>query len=126
MFTEKEWNGRKELFVKIKNELLKWGFSSHSSREILVLFDRKMNIAKLYPMKDILKLLAGEVKRTKGGFNTGEFVSFQRKGGNGSLSKTIPKNSIKHPGNNIQLKLKINDKLIDFLRKILIAEYKIK
>ena len=34
---------------------------------------------------------------TQGGFNIGDYLSFQRKGGNGSLSKSIPKNTIEYP-----------------------------
>lgn len=38
----------------------------------------------------------------KGNIIIGNYIVIQRKGGNGSLSKTIPKDSMKHPGNNIQ------------------------
>ncbi|ABV74408.1 hypothetical protein A1C_00375 [Rickettsia akari str. Hartford] len=42
-------------------------------------------------------------------FIIGNYIVIQRKGGNGSLSKTILKDSIRRPGNNMQLKLKIKD-----------------
>ncbi|MCL2592847.1 MAG: hypothetical protein FWD82_05730 [Defluviitaleaceae bacterium] len=51
-------------------------------------------------------------------------ISFQRKGGNGSLSKHIPKKTTQHLGNNIQLKLKANE-LIEELKHVELATYKI-
>ena len=75
-------------------------------------------------MKEVLSKLSTEIRFTKGGFNIGECVSFQRKGGNGSISRTIPKTSIKHPGNNIQLKLKTY-KMIELLENIKLTEYRI-
>ena len=63
---------------------------------------------RIYAMKDILKSLNYDIIFTnKCNIIIGNYIVIQRKGGNGSLSKTIPKDSIKHPGNNIQLKLKI-------------------
>ena len=59
---------------------------------------------------------------TKGGFNIGDSISFQRKGGNGSLRSKYHKTDIKHPGNNIQLKVKPS-KLIDTLETVKLAEY---
>jgi hypothetical protein len=54
----------------------------------------------------------------------GGCISFQRKGGNGSLSNNIPKTTIQHPGNNIQLKVKIN-KLIPILEPFKLSQYTI-
>jgi len=78
----------------------------------------------IYAMKDAINVLNGELVFTKGGFNIGECVSFQRKGGNGSLSRNIPKTSIKHPGNNVQLKLKTN-KFVEIAEHIKLYDYKI-
>lgn len=106
-------------------EILKWGFSNKSSREILVLYERNNSIMRIYVMKEVLNRITKTVTFSqKGNINIGECVSFQRKGGNGSLSKTIPKNSIKHPGNNVQLKLKIN-KFVEEMESYKIAEYSI-
>jgi len=50
-------------------------------------------------------------------------ISFQRKGGDGNI-KTYPKTDLRHPSNNIQMKLKIN-KVGDFLKDIELAKYNI-
>ena len=117
----KKWEG---FFVKNAKSLLKWGFSKNASREILILYNRDTSIVKIYAMKDVLNCLPVNIVFTKGGFNIGDCISFQRKGGNGSFSKLIPKTTIQHPGNNIQLKVKIN-KLIEILEPVMLAEYKI-
>jgi hypothetical protein len=63
------------------------------------------------------------MKKTKGGFNLGKNISFQRKGGDGNIKK-YPKTDLRHPSNNIQIKLKIGkDK--DFLNNIELARYSI-
>jgi len=124
LFTEtqqKEWG---KFFEDNAKKMLKWGFSKNASREILLLFNRDSSVAKIYPMKEVLNCLPTDITFSKGGFNIGSCVSFQRKGGNGSLSKTIPKTAIKHPGNNIQLKIKSN-KLIKILEPIKLTEYTI-
>ncbi len=43
----------------------------------------------------------------RGNILIGKSVVIQRKGGNGVHSKDIPKDSLKHPGNNIQIKLRM-------------------
>lgn len=98
----------KNLFELKKKERIKWAFSKNPSREILVLFDNDEEIFIIYTMKDIIENISKEIKHTKCGFNIGNCVSFQSKGGNGSMSKKYLKDDIRHPGNNIQLKLKIN------------------
>lgn len=118
---QEEWG---QFFNDNAKKLLKWGFSKNTNREILVLYNRDTSIVKIYAMKEVLNHLPTDIVFTKGGFNIGGCVSFQRKGGNGSMSKTIPKTSIKHPGNNIQLKLKIK-KVIILLEDIELVEYTI-
>jgi hypothetical protein len=124
LFAEQDWEKWEVFFNNNVKEILKWGFSSKPTREILVLFNRDDNTFRIYPMLQVLKLLNKDITHTKGGFNIGDCVSFQRKGGNGSLSKIIPKNSIKHPGNNIQLKLKCN-KFVSSMEFAKIAGYKV-
>lgn len=98
------------IFQPIAKEIVKWSFSNEDTRELLVLYQREENLMRIYAMKDILKSLNYDIIFTnKGNIIIGNYIVIQRKGGNGSLSKTIPKDSIKHPGNNIQLKLKIKD-----------------
>lgn len=106
---ESEQEYIKSLIQPIAENIVKWSFSSQSSREILVLYNRINNIMHIYTMKDVLKELDYSVSFTvRGNILIGKFILIQRKGGNGVHSKDIPKDSLKHPGNNIQLKLKIN------------------
>ncbi|MCC8407146.1 MAG: hypothetical protein LN560_06160 [Rickettsia endosymbiont of Sceptobius lativentris] len=98
------------IFQPIAKEMVKWSFSNETARELLVLYQREEKLMRIYVMKDVLKALNYDIIFTnKGNIIIGNYIVIQRKGGNGSLSKTIPKDSIKHPGNNIQLKLKIKD-----------------
>jgi hypothetical protein len=113
-----------KIFKEKAKAILKRGFCENPSREILVVYNRDVSTVKIYPMKEVLSKLSTEIKFTKGGFNIGNCVSFQRKGGNGSMSKNISKTSVKHPGNNIQMKLKI-PKMIEFLEDIKLTEYRI-
>ncbi len=83
-----------------------------------------MSLFTIYPMNAVLSGLSNDIEFTKGGFNIGKCISFQRKGGNGFLSKTIPKHDIKHLGNNIQLKLKVH-KFVELMECVKIGEYKI-
>lgn len=124
LFLEEHYEKWGKFFKDNAKNILKWGFSKNPNREILVLYNRDTSLVKIYPMKEVLRCLPTNLTFTKGGFNLGDCISFQRKGGNGSMSKTIPKTSIKHPGNNIQLKLKIN-KFIEYLEHIKLGEYKI-
>ncbi|MCL2016455.1 MAG: hypothetical protein FWG68_09450 [Defluviitaleaceae bacterium] len=121
MEVQEKWG---EFFAENAKQLVKWGFSSKPSREILVLFNRKTNSVKIYAMRDILRKINLNVTFTKGGVNIGDCISFQRKGGNGVHSKEIPKNSLQHPGNNVQLKLKPL-KFIEEFSQHLLSEYAI-
>jgi len=122
LFTEKDWEKWSDFFKKNIEKLLKWAFSENPSREILVLYDKKTFAVKIYSMKDVLRELSKQkIEKTKGGFNLGKNISFQRKGGDGNV-KTYPKTDLRHPSNNIQIKLKIGkDK--NFLNDFKLAEY---
>jgi hypothetical protein len=124
LFSEEQQVKWGEFFRKNAKYILKWGFSDNPNREILVLYDRDTSIVRIYHMKDVLQKLPVDITFTKGGFNIGNCISFQRKGGNGSLSKNIPKTTIQHPGNNIQLKIKIT-KLLPVIESVKLEEYKI-
>ena len=124
LFPKDNFGYWKNLFELKKEDIIKWAFSKNPSREILVLFDNDEEIFRIYPMKAVIKNISKELKHTKGGFNIGNCISFQRKGGNGSVSKKYSKSDIRHPGNNIQLKLKIN-KFIPEMEKYLLAKYKL-
>ena len=122
LFTSEQQEKWGKFFKDNAKNLLKWGFSKNPNREILVFYNRNTSVVKVYPMKEVLNSLSTDIVFTKGGFNIGGCISSQRKGGNGSLSKHIPKTTIKHPGNNIQLKANIN-KLIPILEPVKLAEY---
>jgi len=98
------------LFNSKTKEIVKWSLSTKASREILVLFDNNQNIFRIYKMKDVLTHIGYDLTFTdKGNIAIGKCVIFQRKGGNGKHSEHIRKDDIKHPGNNVQLKLKIDN-----------------
>lgn len=61
--------------------IISFSFSEHSSREILVLYDRDESVIRIWKMKDVLTAI----------------------GGNGEKVK-VPKTDQKHPGNDIQIK----------------------
>ena len=111
-------------FQKNAKSILKWGFSKNQNREVLVLYDRDASLVRIYHMKDVLHQLPTDITFTKGGFNIGDCISFQRKGGNGSIITSIPKTTIQHPGNHIQLKIKVS-KLLPIIESVKLAEYKI-
>jgi len=125
LFSKEDQQRWGNFFSKNSKKLLKWGFSNNPSREILIIYNRDTSAVKIYPMEEVLSKLSTKITFTKGGFNIGDCVSFQRKGGNGILiNKKIPKTSILHPGNNVQLKLKIL-KMEPILDGIKLAEYSI-
>ena len=117
---QKKWRA---FFENNVDDIIAWAFSYKRSREIMVLYDRDQSIFRIYPMAETLKKLNKEIVFTpKGNIKIGECVSFQRKGGNGKMSRTIPKTSIKHPGNNIQLKLR-GLKFVELMEDIKLAQY---
>lgn len=104
-------------------KILEWAFSYKQSREILVLYERNSNVMRIYPMKEVLKQLSKEVSFTKkGNITIGDCVILQRKGGNGVHSINIPKDNLKHPGNNVQLKLKMRE-FVKAMENVLLAFY---
>ena len=95
------------IFQTLSKDILSWSFSYKQSREILVLFEQETGRFLIYPMKKVLQKIDHSISFTsKGNIQIGKCVIIQRKGGNGVHSIHIPKDSIKHPGNNIQIKLK--------------------
>ena len=117
---------RIKVAVEVQAEnILKWAFSFKESREILVIYERQRSMMYIYPMKEVLANLSREVNFTKrGNIAIGELVVLQRKGGNGIHSIHIPKDSLKHPGNNVQLKLKMNE-FVETMESVLLASYHI-
>lgn len=59
-------------------------------------------------MKDLLDNLDYDVIISgRGVIKIGGLITIQRKGGNGVNSVRIPKTSLAHPGNNLQVKMKV-------------------
>jgi len=123
LFPEDKQGDFLSVFERLAQEILEWSFSYKKSREILVLYERDESIMLIYPMKEVFKRLDKTVSFTSNGnIAIGESVVIQRKGGNGVHSRDIPKDSIKHPGNNIQIKLKMKA-FIEEMRGVLLAKY---
>lgn len=107
------------------DKMLEWAFSYKQSREILVLYERTTSMMYIYPMKEVFKHLNKEVAFTsRGNIAIGDTIVLQRKGGNGVHSKDIPKDSLRHPGNNVQLKLKMLD-FVKAMEGVLLTSYHI-
>lgn len=76
--------------------------------ELLVLYNRTTNVMHLYDMRDLLNNLDYTVTISgRGVIKIGRYITIQRKGGNGVHSVHIPKTSLAHPGNNLQVKMKV-------------------
>ncbi|MCB0724023.1 MAG: hypothetical protein KDC73_04930 [Ignavibacteriae bacterium] len=113
------------IFQPISRQILSWSFSYKKSREILVLFEQETGSFLIYPMKEVLQKINKEISfTTRGNIQIGNCVIIQRKGGNGVHSLHIPKDDIKHPGNNIQIKLKMKI-FISEMERILLAKYRL-
>lgn len=114
-----------DVFEKKIDSIIEWAFSYKGSREILVIYERDTSMMYIYPMKEVLKNLKKEITFTRrGNIAIGDTIVFQRKGGNGVHSKDIPKDSLKHPGNNVQLKLKMRE-FVKVMDDTLLASYHI-
>jgi hypothetical protein len=73
-----------------------------------VLYDRGANKMYLYDLADVLANLDYTTTiSTRGTIKIGEYVTVQRKGGNGVKFNHISKTSLSHPGNNLQVKMKV-------------------
>lgn len=106
-------------------EILQWAFSYKESREILVIYERDSSTMNIYAMRDVFKKLGTETAITRNGnILIGKSVVIQRKGGNGVHSLDIPKDSLRHPGNNVQVKLKMKEFIVE-MESVLLASYHI-
>jgi len=112
-------------FQEVAEKIIEWAFSYKQSREILVIYERDSSVMYIYSMKEVFKKLNKTLTFTKrGNIAFGETIVLQRKGGNGVHSKDIPKDSLKHPGNNVQLKLKMKE-FVKIMEPVLLASYHI-
>ena len=88
--------------------IVHFSLSRMENPKLLVLYNRSTNTMNLYDMKDLLDNLNYDVTiSSRGIIKIGKFVTIQRKGGNGVHSVHIPKTSLAHPGNNLQVKMKV-------------------
>lgn len=82
--------------------------------ELLVLYNRRTNLMNLYDMKHLFETLDYSVSISgRGVIRIGKYVTIQRKGGNGVHSIHIPNTSLAHPGNNLQVKMKVGSFVAD-------------
>lgn len=113
----------KECFIEkksqpyVKNELKKkldlvieliFRGISNDIAKILALYDRTKKVYHLYDLDEFIsKMTHSKIGFTaKGIVKIGEYITIQRKSGNG-VSVKVPKSHLKHPGNQIQFKMKI-------------------
>lgn len=97
----------RSIISPIAKDIVKWSLSYKKSREILVLCERTEKSISIYSMEEILKNLNYDVSFTRGGnILIGNCITLQRKGGNGS-HVIKDKKDPSHPGNDLQVKLKI-------------------
>jgi len=94
--------------VSVSKEIIHTSIAGDENPELLVLYDRNLNKMILYDMVQVLENLNYNIAFSNRGIvKIGQYFSLQRKGGNGVHSIQIPKTSLEHPGNNLQVKLNI-------------------
>lgn len=88
------------IFKGLNNDIVK----------LLVICNRENDKFYIYDMDDVLDILSKSdiTFSNKGVVNFGEYITLQRKGGNGDKVHR-PKTDPKHPGNQLQFKMKIID-----------------
>lgn len=97
-------------FIEDKKRLIIEEAFRHGEKElkILAIWDRRgsHNTLHLFNMDDVIEILArqGVGFTGKGIIKIGEFVSIQRKGGNGKRYRGVYKTDPRHPGNQLQIK----------------------
>jgi hypothetical protein len=97
-------------FQPIAKRIVHYSLAHLENPEILVLFDRNTNRMHLYDMADVLRNLSYTVTITgRGTIKIGDYITVQRKGGNGVKFNHISKTSLAHPGNNLQVKMKVRE-----------------
>lgn len=98
------------LFVKL-NELLEEAFRKRESDLLLlgIIDAREEEALYVFRLDDIITFIRGNIRRKEIAFGQrirfGDYVAMQRKAGDGKHIK-IPKTDPRHPGNQIQIKLK--------------------
>ena len=97
-----------ETIAPLAKDIVHFSLARKENPELLVLYNRTINMMFLYDMKGLLDNLNYSVSiSSRGVIRIGQFITIQRKGGNGVHSLHIPKTSLAHPGNNLQVKMKV-------------------
>lgn len=92
----------------IAKRILQVSIAGLEHPELLVLYDRNASLMNLYDMENLLDNLDYQITFSKRGIiKFGQFFTIQRKGGNGVHSIHIPKTSLDHPGNGLQVKMNL-------------------
>jgi len=95
-------------FGPIAKKIVHYSLANLENPKLLVLYDRGANKMYLYDLADVLANLDYTTTiSTRGTIKIGEYVTVQRKGGNGVKFNHISKTSLSHPGNNLQVKMKV-------------------
>jgi hypothetical protein len=92
----------------IAQQIVQRSIAGDENPELLVLFDRGAGRMLIYDMAQILRDLDYSISFSgKGIIKIGKYFTIQRKGGNGVHSLHVPKDSLEHPGNGLQVKLNV-------------------
>ena len=95
-------------FSPIARRIVHYSLAHLENPELLVLYDRGANKMHIYDLADVLANLDYTTTiSTRGIIKIGDYVTVQRKGGNGVKYDHIEKTSPGHPGNNLQVKMKV-------------------
>jgi hypothetical protein len=95
-------------FGPIARRIVHYSLANLENPELLVLYDRGPNRMHIYDLADVLANLDYTTTiSARGTIKIGEYVTVQRKGGNGVRFNHIAKTSLAHPGNNLQVKMKV-------------------
>lgn len=98
----------------LARSIVQFSLSRMENPELLVLYNRSTNTMNLYDLKDLLDTLDCKVTVSRRGIiKLGKYITIQRKGGNGVHSIHIAKTSLTHPGNNLQVKMKVGSFVSD-------------
>jgi hypothetical protein len=108
--------------AKNAKKIIQFSLARLEKPELLVLFDRENNLMNLYDLNEVFSNLDYKVSfSSRGIIKIGKYITIQRKGGNGVHSQDIPKISLKHPGNNLQVKMKVKKFVLENKQ---LAQYK--
>jgi hypothetical protein len=94
----------------LARRIVHFSLSRLENPELLVLYNRTTSLMHLYDMQELLDNLDYDVTiSARGIIRIGTFITIQRKGGNGVHSLHIEKTALNHPGNNLQVKMKVKE-----------------